>query len=103
MESIRSIVTEHPAVLVYFHSPVCVACGSLRPKVKQLISDDFPEMKYFEVNAAGQPGLASEVSVFSAPTILVFFDSKEYIRESKYISVSQLGEKIARYYNMIFD
>lgn len=101
-ETLGLHIEKHPALLVYFTSPQCVACKSLRPKVEQMAKLHFPEMKYLLVDASQSPSMTSEASVYSAPTLIVYFEGKEYIRESKYISVEQLKEKIGRYYNMMF-
>ncbi len=90
------------ALMVYFFNPGCIACNSLRPKVEELVSTNFPGLELLSVDASTNPSLTSEAGVYSAPTILVFFEGREYIRESKYISVKQLEEKIGRYYDMVF-
>jgi len=101
-ETLGLHIEKHPALLVYFTSPQCVACKSLRPKVEQMAELHFPEMKYLLVDASQNPSMTSDAGVYSAPTLVVYFEGKEYIRESKYISVEQLKEKIERYYNLMF-
>jgi hypothetical protein len=54
------------------------------------------------INAELFPATAASYGVFSSPTIIAFFEAKEYIRESKNISISELHDKIKRIYNMIF-
>ncbi|MDT8402247.1 MAG: thioredoxin family protein [Bacteroidales bacterium] len=90
------------ALLVYFFNPGCVACKSLQPKVWELASVKFPELEFLSIDASINPSITARAGVYSAPGILVFFEGKEYIRESKYISVGQLEEKILRYYDMVF-
>jgi len=50
-------------------------------------------MEFLSIDASINPSLTSEAGVYSVPTILVFFERREYIRESKYISVSQLAKR----------
>lgn len=99
---LKEMIKTNGALMVYFHNPGCVACNSLRPKVEAMTSGKFPQIKLISVDASVSPSATAEAGVYSAPTILVFFDGKEYIRESKYISVDQLEEKISRYYDMVF-
>jgi len=89
-------------MILYFFNPDCAACNSLRPKVEEMVLTKFPGLELLSIDASTNPSLTSKVGVYSAPTILVFFEGMEYIRESKYISVQQLGFKISRYYDMIF-
>ncbi len=102
-KKLKDYVGNRKAVMMYFFNPGCVACNSLRPKVEAMTSERFSAMEMLSIDASLNPALTAEAGVYSAPTILVFFDSKEYIRESKYISVDQLEEKISRYYDMLFN
>ena len=103
MDSLSKITGGKAAVMIYFSSQTCQACKGLRPRVADMMQMHFPRIEFVEVDAAENPIVTAEASVFTAPVILVFFEGKEYLRESKYISVDQLQEKISRYYNMLFD
>jgi hypothetical protein len=70
--------------------------------VQELVETEFPAMEFVLINTELYPVTAAEFGVFSSPTILAFFESKEYIRESKNISISELYDKIERFYKMIF-
>jgi thioredoxin 1 len=101
-EQAEELMREETAVLMYFYSDSCAPCVSLRPKVIELLEKTFPKMKLAFVNSASYPLFAAQFSVFSNPTILIFFEGKEYNRLSKYVSISQLKETIGRPYNMVF-
>ena len=102
IKDIQTLITDKTAVLLYFYNDSCAPCKVLRPKVMELIESDFPKIEFQLINAEKYPMTTAEYSVFSSPTILVFFEGKEYIRESKNISISELHDKIERYYKMIF-
>ncbi len=102
-EEISSFITDMAAVIIYFYSDNCAPCLSLRPKVQQLVADDFPEIKLALVNSEKHPVLPAAYNVFASPTIILFFEGREYRRESKYISIPQLSQAIERPYNMIFE
>jgi len=103
IEEINEIVAKEAAVIIYFYSDNCAPCISLRPKVQQLVVDDFPKVKLLLVNSEKYPALPASYGVFANPTIIIFFDGREYRRESKYISIPQLSQDIERPYNMIFE
>lgn len=103
IKTLTERINTSPALLVYYFSPGCTSCNSLRPKVETMASTVFPELELLSIDASANPHLASSAGVYSAPTILVYFEGKEYLRESKYISVDQLEEKISRYYNLLFN
>jgi thioredoxin-like negative regulator of GroEL len=95
-------IPEEIPVMLYFYNDLCAPCKILRPKVEQLLNEEFTQIKLLKINTAENPALAAKYEVFSAPTILVFFEGLEYIRESKYISISELHSKIYRFYSMIY-
>jgi len=102
IQDIEKLITENAAVLLYFYNDNCAPCKILRPKVQELVSTDFPEIVFRLINSEKYPATTAIHGVFASPTLLVFFEGKEYIRESKNISISELHDKIERIYNMIF-
>jgi thiol-disulfide isomerase/thioredoxin len=101
-QDIRNTTINNKAVLLYFFNNGCAPCRVLRPKIQELIENEFPEMHFILIDTVNFPSTAAEYGVFSSPTIIVFFENKEYIRESKNISISELYTKIDRFYSMIY-
>lgn len=99
---VRSKVDSQPAVLIYFKNDNCAPCLVLRPKVRELLDESFPSVEMIVVDTVEQPEFAGEFHVFANPTLLVFFDGKEYIRKSKYVAIPELKAEISRLYDMIF-
>lgn len=102
-DQLNEIMISRPAIMVYFYNEQCAPCKVLRPKVHELVQDEFPKMEFILVNTVNLPEIAGKYGIFSAPTILVMFDQQEVIRESKYISMDVLRSKIQRYYSMYFE
>ena len=102
IEELQSLINEQLAVLIYFYNDDCPPCFSLRPKVEKLVSDQFSKMHLMWVNSKTTPDIPASFTIFSNPTILLFFDGKETRRFSKYISMDELSESIDRYYKLIF-
>jgi thioredoxin 1 len=103
IEQLNHHISAHSASMLYFYNDHCAPCLSLRPKVIEMIEKDFPKMKLAFINSEKFPELPAQFQVFSNPTLITFFDGREYHRESKYISIPQLAEGIDRPYRMIFD
>lgn len=89
--------------MLYFKNDQCGPCKVLRPKVQELIETKFPKLELIVVDSIQNPALSGEFQVFANPTLLVFFDGKEYIRKSKYVSIGELETEIGRLYAMMFD
>jgi thiol-disulfide isomerase/thioredoxin len=102
LDELQQLIADKPAILAYFYNDNCAPCKSLRPKIIEMKEAHFPALELHFINSDKRE-IPSHFGVYDNPTLLVFFDRKEYIRVSKYVSTMQLGEQIQRYYNMIFN
>jgi len=93
---------EEPALLAYFSTENCNICKVLKPKIAELIQTEFPRIKLIYIKSDILPEVAAQNQVFAAPTILVFFEGKEYIRKSRNIGIVELHHEIERPYLMMF-
>ena len=102
LDELNTLLNEKNAVLVYFSTTECSVCKVLKPKVAELIDKNFPEiyLTYVEMNQL--PELAAQNRVFVAPTIIVFFEGKEYIRKNRSFSLDELKFEIERIYTRMF-
>lgn len=101
-ERLDALVEENVAYLLYFSAPTCNVCKDLKPKIERLVAEEFPQIACYAVDAKESVDIASAHNIFSIPTILVFFDGKEFLREGRNMSLTQFSQKIARIYSMIF-
>lgn len=101
-EEFLEISRSSTAVCFYLSTPECNVCKVLKPKVIEMIGNDFPEMNFCYVDLNEAKEISGQLSVFSVPTILVYFDGKETIRVSRNVHLEELREQIERYYKMIF-
>ena len=103
LEEFIALKEEQTAVLAYFSTDACSVCKVLKPKVEEMATVAFPKMQLAYVKSDVLPDVAAQNSVFTAPTIVVFFDGRETIRKSRAFSVDELQQEIQRYYSMLFD
>ncbi len=103
IEQLDDHINKGDAAMLYFYSDKCAPCVSLRPKVIEMVEKEFPKINLAFVNAEKNPELPAKYNVFANPTLIIFFGGREYRRESKYISISQLSSEIERPYNLIFE
>jgi thioredoxin-like negative regulator of GroEL len=101
-EEFLKLKDEEPALLAYFSTEACNVCRILKPKVAELIQTEFPKIKPVYIKSDILPEVAAQNQVFAAPTILVFFEGREYIRKSRNIGIGELQREIQRPYSMIF-
>ncbi|CAA6822008.1 MAG: thioredoxin-like [uncultured Sulfurovum sp.] len=103
LEELELTIQSELGVLLYFSGEHCNVCHALRPKFKTLFDTKFPEIKQIFLDAQAYASIAVEYQVFSLPTILVFLDGKEFVRENRTINMHQLEEQLSRPYGMMVD
>lgn len=101
-QKLRDKIEQESAVLVYFSTPDCNVCKVLRPKVRELVSANFPKMGFYYINTSEIPEASAQFSVFTVPTIAVFIDGKEIIRKSRNFGIVELQSEIRRPYSLYF-
>jgi len=103
LPELEEIIFREKAVLVYFSSDSCSVCKVLKPKVAELLREDFPRMVVRYVNTELSPVISGQFRVFTIPTLLIFFEGKEQVRFSRNIHLQQLEESISRPYSLVFE
>lgn len=100
IEEYESLIRETPAVLVYFSSPSCNVCHSLKPKVFEAAAARYGKMVCEEVDISVSPEIGARLNVLAAPTVMIFLDGKEFVRKSRAFSVDGLLDEIERPYTL---
>lgn len=101
-EEFLKLKEKEPALLAYFSTEACNVCKVLKPKVDELIQTEFPKIKLVYIKSDKLPEVAAQNQVFAAPTLIIYFDGREYIRKSRNIGIGELQNEIARPYSMMF-
>ncbi|MBN1340803.1 MAG: thioredoxin family protein [Bacteroidales bacterium] len=101
-DKLAAFLQKEKAAVLYFYNDHCPPCLALRPKIQELISLVFPEMKLLWVNSGSGTEVPARFNVFVSPVIIIFFEGKEFRRFSKYISVNEVSEAVSRPYKILF-
>ena len=102
-EQLDHCIQTNEAVMVYFSGNDCGVCHALQPKVKDLFDTKFPQIQQVYIKSEEYRDTAAQVNVLSVPTVIVFFDHKEFVREARLISLQDLEVKISRTYDLFFN
>ncbi len=102
LDEFNQLLAEQPAIMAYFSTDGCNVCKILKPKVERLVHDHFPEILLVYIETNKFPELAAQNRIFAVPTLLVFFESREYIRKSRNFGLDELGHEIERPYGLMF-
>lgn len=102
IETLEQQIKQNDVVMVYFSGENCGVCKALMPKIQESFSTNFPKIKQIYINASDFPKTAVHYSIFTVPSVLVFFENKETKRESRHISVDNLVSSTKRVYDLFF-
>jgi thioredoxin-like negative regulator of GroEL len=101
LEQIQSIIKQELGVLLYFSGEHCNVCHALRPKCRELFDTEFPKLKQIYLDAEEHREIASHFQVLSLPTMIVFLDGREFVREGRSVSLHKMNKQLARPYRMM--
>lgn len=103
LESINQTLNTNDAVMLYFSAPTCNVCYALKPKLTEAIMDNFSTFVIESIDISETPEIASHFSVFTIPTVLIFFQGREFLRKSRHMSVGEVVSEIERPYNLMVE
>lgn len=101
LDELKRRLKKENALVLYFSSPSCSVCHVLRPKLMEALATTYPAIARCHVDIALTPEIAAEYQVFSAPTIIIFFEGREFIRKGRAVSVEGLIEEVKRPYGLM--
>ncbi|TCJ87695.1 thioredoxin family protein [Cocleimonas flava] len=88
------------ALFILFGGPSCGVCKSIRPQLESMLKEHFPEIQSAYIDCETSPEICAQFSVFSLPVVKVFIEGKLVAEEFGAFSLSQLRDKLERYYSM---
>jgi len=101
LEELQTTIRTEIGVLLYFSGENCNVCHALRPKFKEVFDANFPQLKQIYLDAHENAEISAYFQVFSVPTMIVFMDGKEFVREGRSVSLHQMTEQLKRPYTMM--
>ncbi len=102
LDELKQLIDNNRAVLVYFSATKCSVCEVLRPKIQNSFKKEFPNIKQIYINSDTSKEITSNYGIFSFPTILIFFECKEFFRVSRNLSVNEFIKNVKRPYELLF-
>jgi thioredoxin-like negative regulator of GroEL len=103
LDEFNRLVQEEAGALFYFSHDACNVCKVLKPKIMDLFADQFPKIGRYYVNTETTPEVSAQLSIFAVPTIILYLDGREYVRESRNVSMEKLAQQVQRPYDMMFE
>lgn len=101
LETIQHTLQQKDAVMLYFSAPTCNVCHALKPKLLEAVTSEFTDFVIESIDISETPEIASHFTVFTIPTVLVYFQGREFYRKSRHMSVGEVTDAIRRPYNLM--
>jgi len=84
-------------VLVDFWAPWCMPCKIIAPAVEELAKELHGRLKVLKLNVDESPDIATRLSIFNIPTLVLFKSGQEVSRMVGVNSKEAIGTKIANF------
>ena len=101
LQQLQNKINTGKPVLVYFSGENCSVCKVLKPKIEEEIKKAFPKFELFEIKTDLDKEITAHFMIFSIPTTLIFFDSKEFKRYGRNMSIPLFIDEIKRPYELM--
>lgn len=100
---ISDLISKNKALALYFSGSSCGACEVLSPKIEKLFKEEFPKINYLSKPAQSEKVFLSQYGIYVFPTIIIFFDGKEYYRKSQFMGIQEIRQALTRTYRLYFN
>ncbi|KLU65272.1 thioredoxin [Desulfosporosinus acididurans] len=94
-EQLNQLMEQEKPIILYFSSRDCNVCHAVFPKLMNLIDPESIDIAIININEHVE--IAGQLLVFTVPTILIFCEGKEILRESRFIDF----QKVERILNFL--
>ncbi len=102
LTELKQQIKENRAVLIYFSAKNCSVCEVLKTKIEEAFTIEFSHIKQIYMGENTSKEITSSYGIFSFPTLLIFFEGKEFYRVNQNISVGTFVNDVRRVYEMVF-
>lgn len=85
-------VKKHRQLLLFVKTNNCSVCEGLYPQIEAL--EHHTTTPFFVANASELPELAGQLSLFTAPVVILMKDGREYARYARFVPVQDVKEKL---------
>lgn len=92
-EQYEELISKQNPVMLYFSSENCNVCHAVLPKVLELVEEYPVEVAQIKVDKL--PEIAGQSLVFTVPTILIMYEGREVLRESRFIDFAKLERTLS--------
>ncbi|GKV68243.1 thiol reductase thioredoxin [Sporosarcina sp. NCCP-2716] len=90
---------EQEALLLFVKADHCSVCDGLYPQVAEL--EDRYSFPFAAANVSAVPEMAGQLSLFSAPVVLLFSKGREFARFARFVPMESLKKRLDELEGMV--
>ncbi|MFA8433667.1 MAG: thioredoxin family protein [Marinifilaceae bacterium] len=102
LTELEKIKEEQSSFYIYFSTPNCGVCTVLKPKLMEMLTKEYPQLKSYTVDTAKTPEIAAQLGIYTNPSLLVFLEGQEILKRSRSIGVEEVRLALQRPYSLAF-
>ena len=102
LEQLDELKQTEEGLLILFGGKDCNVCHSIKPKLIELMEEHYPKIKLVYVDCHVVTDICSQNSIFSLPTLQVYFTGQRFIEEVRSFSLQKVMQDLERPYSMVF-
>jgi len=102
-KNISELIETSDACMLYIGGAHCSVCKTLYPKLIDSFEKEFPKMLKIRIEMEDEKEFVASLQVFTIPTIIVYFEGKEFFRKSRNLSVEAFVEEVKRPYHLFIE
>lgn len=87
------LLEKNDKALLYVKINGCSVCDGLLPQIEPL-QEEYPDVPFHVVNVSDVPEMAGQLSLFTAPVVLLFLYQREYSRFARFVQMDELRERL---------
>lgn len=87
-DQFEQLMTKKDPIILYFSAQNCGVCHAVFPKLMNLV-DDYP-ITVAKINVEEQMEIAGQSLVFTVPTILIMYEGREILKESRFVDFANI-------------
>ncbi|WP_289372439.1 thioredoxin family protein [Paenibacillus silvae] len=100
VNEIDTFIQDNRLSMLYVSQDDCSVCHAIYPKLKELLNH-YPEIKLAHIDASQVEAVAGKLLTFTVPTIILFYDQREYLRDGRFVQFEQLRARLDEVYSAI--
>ena len=93
IEELYRFINVHDLAVVHIMRDNCTVCHAVLPQIQDLLKD-YPKAQLGVINQSNVEEIAGELSIFTVPVDLIFFNGKEMHRQARFIDMQSFEKQL---------